>query len=639
LQSTNEDAGLKIAVIASSYPRFPGDGTAPFVKSISEHLAKQGHEIEVVAPYDPAVREVDQGRVRVHRFRYIWPESLHIMGHARSLDADVRLRPLSYLLLPFFLLGAFITLMRVTGKQKSQVIHAHWVIPNGLVAGWVASIRKIPFIISLHGSDIYVARKNPLFGAAARWVFHRATGVTACSQELRQAAITLGAPEDTKLLPWGADPDLFHPGLRPAKNQTQLSEDRSRIELAALGRLVHKKGFGTLLAALPDIINKCPGIHLTLGGDGPLKQELMHQAETLGVSGYVTFAGQIPWNQVPELLATSDIFILPSVRDAFGNVDGLPTVLPEAMACGTAVIASDIGGVSLIIHHGHNGLLVPPGDEKILADTLGLLVSDENLRNNLGRSARQSVEQKYNWDEVAKHFTRMFENAAWQNAQSFRLGTIYRNEFLTLLGKRAGQGSVLDVGCHDGYFLTRLDAPLRIGVDPDPIPGAPGIQFVRADGCFLPFRSDAFDHVYALDVIEHIENDRKFAKALTRVLAPGGDLFLSTPSLNIRMFPPFLTRWISLQWGHTLRLGYTPAELVSLFENGGKVTSYEWNAPAYRFWYLPVRLISNLFPGLAAQILRRIARWDFRHTQGQNGFQILEVARSPEPANQKSPQL
>lgn len=627
---------MKIAVIASSYPRFPGDGTAPFVKSICEHLAKQGHEVEVVAPYDPAVKETKHERAHVQRFRYIWPEKLHIMGHARSLDSDVRLRPLSYLLLPFFLLGAFIALMRVTGKQKSQVIHAHWVIPNGLVAVWVASLRRIPLIISLHGSDIYVAQKNPIFGAAARWIFQRAAGVTACSQELRLGAIRLGAPEGTRLLPWGADPDLFRPGLRPADHPSPDSEDQPEIQLVALGRLVHKKGFGTLLAALPDAIQRHPGIRLTVGGDGPLKAELMRQAESLGISEYVTFAGQIPWDQVPELLAKCDIFVLPSVHDAFGNVDGLPTVLPEAMACGRAVIASDIGGVSLIIHHGHNGLLVPPGDEKILADTLSLLAADANLRNNLGISARQAIEQKFNWDEVAKQFTRIFENAIWRGSQSFRLGTVYRNEFLTLLGKRTNRGRVLDVGCHDGYFLNSLDAPLRIGVDPDPIPGAPGVQFVRADGCHLPFRSGAFDHVYALDVIEHIEDDRNFAKSLNRVLAPGGELFLSTPSLSIRMFPPFLTGWISRQWGHTLRLGYTAAELEGLFKNGVKVTSYPWNAPAYRFWYLPVRLISTIFPGLAAKLLRKIARWDFHHAQGQNGFQILEAACSPTLSDQES---
>lgn len=627
---------MKIAVIASSYPRFPGDGTAPFVKSICEHLVKQGHDVEVVAPYDPVVREVAGELVRVRRFRYIWPEKFHIMGHARSLDADVRLRPLSYLLLPFFLLGAFIALMRVTSTQKSQVIHAHWVIPNGLVAGWVASIRGIPLIISLHGSDIYVAKQNLIFRMVAGWVFRRSSGVTACSQELRRTAINLGAPKETDLLAWGADPDLFRPESQQATIQSHCSEEHTRIKLVALGRLVHKKGFSILLAALPGIIRQYPRLHLTLGGDGPLKSELMQQAESLGVSDYVTFAGQIPWDQVPELLATSDIFILPSIHDAFGNVDGLPTVLPEAMACGTAVIASDIGGVELIIHHGYNGLLVPPGDEKILAESLGLLLEDENLRNNLGKAARQSVELKFNWDEVAKHFTRMFENAVWRQAQSFRLGTIYRYEVLSLLGRQAQQGSVLDVGCHDGHFLNRLNAPLRIGVDPDPIPGAPGVQFVRADGCFLPFPSGTFDHVYALDVIEHIEDDNRFAQSLTQMLALDGNLILSTPSLHIRMFPSFLTRWISHQWGHTLRLGYTPEKLASLFKSGGEVTLYDWNAPAYRFWYLPVRFISVLFHGFAASITRKIARWDSLHTQGQNGFQILEVVRSSKQLDHES---
>ena len=88
---------MKISVLTSSYPRYPGDGAAPFVRSICEHLAKLGHDVEVVAPYDPAVGRMDY-RVKVHRFRYIWPPGWHIMGHGRALEKDVRLRPLSILL-------------------------------------------------------------------------------------------------------------------------------------------------------------------------------------------------------------------------------------------------------------------------------------------------------------------------------------------------------------------------------------------------------------------------------------------------------------------------------------------------------------------------------------------------------------
>src|SRR3972149_9095687 len=115
---------MKIAFITSSYPRFPGDGTAPFIMSIAEHFARFGHDVEVVAPYDVVARPMPSVGVKVHRFRYVWPDSWHIMGHARSLREDVRLRPSAFLLLPFFLAASLITLWRGAGGGQPQPIYA-----------------------------------------------------------------------------------------------------------------------------------------------------------------------------------------------------------------------------------------------------------------------------------------------------------------------------------------------------------------------------------------------------------------------------------------------------------------------------------------------------------------------------------
>jgi glycosyltransferase involved in cell wall biosynthesis len=335
------------------------------------------------------------------------------MGHARALEKDVRLRPLSFVLLPFFLIAAFLRLMNVTRKQKSQAIHAHWVIPNGLVAAWVAALRKIPFIISLHGSDIFLARRNPLFGAVARWVFHRASSVTACSLDLQQTAISLGAPEDTLLLAWGADPNIFHPALRKSENTYFHQEDDKKIIICALGRLVYKKGFDKLITAMSIVVKENPETHLILGGDGILKGQLLSQAEQLGIAQHVSFLGTIPWDQVPNFLANADIFVLPSVRDQSGNIDGLPTVLLEAMSSGTAVVASDIGGVNLVIDNERNGIMISPGDIDALADAILDLAQHKSKRRMLSQAARQSVIEEYNWYNVAQKISDLLQSAVY----------------------------------------------------------------------------------------------------------------------------------------------------------------------------------------------------------------------------------
>ncbi|HNT23117.1 MAG TPA: glycosyltransferase [Anaerolineales bacterium] len=418
---------MRITVLTSSYPRFPGDGTAPFIQSISEHLALLGHDVEVVAPYDPAVENAggaaSPSGVKVHRFRYVWPTRWHIMGHARAMDADVRLRPLSLLLLPLFLMGAFLKLWQVTGqqrsqpgqqrsqpgRQKSQAIQVNWVLPNGPVAACVAALRRIPFVVSLHGSDIYFARRNPLFAAVAGWVFRRAAGVTACSPDLGDGALALGARE-VRLLPYGIDPDVFCPTRRSAAYRQAQGWADAAVIVTALGRLVHKKGFDRLLSAWARIAERHPEAHLVIGGEGPLRPALEAQAQQLGLPEKVSFAGRVPWDQAPEFLASSEVFVVPSVRDAHGNMDGLPNVVLEAMGCGQAVVASRLGGIPIVIQDGQNGLLVPPDDVAALAEALERALQPET-RQALSQAARLSIEQKFTWLHTARSLSEMLEQA------------------------------------------------------------------------------------------------------------------------------------------------------------------------------------------------------------------------------------
>lgn len=402
---------MRIVVLTSSYPRFSDDGTAPFVKSIAEHLVQQGHEVEVVAPYDTDIRPMDTSGVVVHRFRYIWPNRLHIIGHARSLISDAHMQLPVIMLMPFFLIAAFMTLMDVIKQQKSQVIYVHWVLPNGLVAACVAAVRKIPFVLSVHGSDIYLANRNWLFRLIATSIFKRASAVTACSPELRQVALTMHAPENTLLLAWGADPQLFHPILHPTENRNSPGSSESELIVAALGRMVYLKGFNILLDAMQQIVSRVPGVRLVIGGDGPLREELVLETDRLGISKHVSFVGRIPWNCVQEFLASADIFVLPSMRDKNGAVDGLPTVLLEAMSCATPVIASDIGGVSMVIENDRTGLLVPPGDVASLVDAIAMLAGNPDKRQAIGQAARRSVVENFNWNSVVLRLVNVFEQS------------------------------------------------------------------------------------------------------------------------------------------------------------------------------------------------------------------------------------
>jgi glycosyltransferase involved in cell wall biosynthesis len=239
---------MKITHLTSSYTRFPGDTTAPFIRSIALSQVERGHQIQIVAPYDIEALPGFDDDILLERFRYIWPDKYHIMGHSRSLEADVRLNPLVYALVPLFLFFGIIKLFRATKKFNTDIIHVHWVLPNGPIGAVVARLRKIPYVVSLHGSDVFVASKNRVFSWIAKNVLNNAVAVTSCSQDLTNQAIAFGVRNNFRLMPWGVDPIKFHPDR---KTHSPFQEDgalEKTTTIISLGRMVYKKGFEILVS-------------------------------------------------------------------------------------------------------------------------------------------------------------------------------------------------------------------------------------------------------------------------------------------------------------------------------------------------------------------------------------------------------
>ncbi len=627
---------MRIAVLTSSYPRYAGDGTAPFIRSLAESYIKLGHTVEVVAPYDPAVdSNSNQENPHITWYKYIWPAQFNVMGHGRSLKGDARLGWLSYVLLPFYLLMGIFTLYRVCRKGKIEVIHANWVLPNGPIALVVSRLLKIPFVLSLHGSDIYVSRKKKIFAFIARKVFQAAGKVTACSQDLKDAAIQLGSSEDkTHLLAWGADPEIFSPERYSIPFRKELGVLPEHILVAAVGRLVHKKGFDVLISAWKSVSEKHPNARLIVGGDGPLRKILEDQAKSLGIMETITFIGRVSWQNMPVFLASADIFVLPSVRDRYGNMDGLPTVLLEAMSSGVACVASELGGVPLVLRNRHNGILVQGGSKDELSGAINHLIVESNLRKEMGKAARLSVVDEFNWRAVGQKMAAHFRVAIQKSKAARppkRLGVIYRKKYIQLLLQDrpiSKTNYVLDIGSYDGESVRFLDMKNHIAVDLAPESIYPEIQYVKADGCFLPFKKECFDVVFALDVIEHIEDDRQFAEQIKGALAPEGRLILTTPSLHLRLYPKFLTKWISHKWGHDLRIGYTSDQLMGLFsDHSYRVEIQSWSALLYRRWYLLARFLLPIFPRQISEWVNHLAELDFENQDGDDGFWVVKLMR------------
>jgi glycosyltransferase involved in cell wall biosynthesis len=617
---------MRIIVLASSYPRFKGDGTAPFVKSISEALADLGNEVQVLAPYDILLQDDLESTVPVHRFKYVWPKSFHIMGHARTLQADVKLHPLTPLLLPLFLFAEIINLIRLSRKMDAQVIHAHWVLPNGFAAAIASKILRIPLIITLHGSDIFMADKNFLFRSVAKWTFKQSSAVTACSQELYDRAKRIHENINIHLIPWGADPDVFKPIKQREEVRASFGWSSDEIIISTLGRMVYKKGFSHLIDIVPELISKERKIKVVIGGSGPLEDELKEKVYQMGISEIVSLPGRIPWDEVPKFLAASDIFVLPSQRDKAGNLDGLPTVLLEAMACGLPCVASDIGGVSLVISQGKNGFIFKATDYKQMESDLKTLIQEKNIRKRLGIKAREDVVKKFNCINVGKSIEYLYKISLSKNIK-LRFGQQYRLIYLQQLNKNFSGKRVLDIGCYNPEWLNLIFAHEKAGIDLEPEISFPDLLLTKADGFFLPFSKDYFDVIFMLDVIEHIENDSKFICEARRVLKPGGKLVLTTPSKDIKVSPSFLTGWISQKWGHYFRRGYSPEELENLFAGFTTINIERWKAKYFLKYYFPLRFLFTISPSFIKRILTKVVKREMKQPFGSHGFLVLTATK------------
>jgi glycosyltransferase involved in cell wall biosynthesis len=407
----------RVVMIATSYPRFPGDTVGTFMEPIARGLAARGHQIHMVLPWHSRwARGEADGGVRFHLYKYAPVAGLSVFGYAGALEADERLRGAALAAAPLALLAGCRAARAVARRVGATLVHGHWVIPSGAVAAAVAGRR--PLVISLHGSDVFVAERYRLAGAAARWALGRAGSITACSDDLRRRAIALGARgEATCTVAYGVDTGRFRPdaAVRARLRAAWQVADGDPVIFAA-GRFVRKKGFEYLIDAVARLSATRPRLRLVLAGGGDLRQEYEDRIARAQLTGQVILPGVLGQDAVADGLAASDVAAVPSVRDRSGNVDGLPNVVLEALASGTPVVASPAGGIGSVVADGVTGLLVPEADPARLAAAIESLIDSPARAAALGAAGRQWAQREGSWQHAIDGFERAYQSASRRNA-------------------------------------------------------------------------------------------------------------------------------------------------------------------------------------------------------------------------------
>lgn len=410
-QHTDSNSNLKnlrILVVATTFPRWANDTEPRFVFDLSKQLAKNVN-LWVLAPHAPGAKmEEEIEGVKILRFPYFFPKSLQTLCYEGGILPKLKTKWLARLQLPFFLAAQGFAIWRTVRRYKINFIHCHWIIPQGVFAALIHTIYKIPYVLTGLGADVYAFNKMPVVEILRKFAVQNAYLCTANSKDLVKTLNSISQNPRFKHIPNGVYEDLFHANKMDHRLKEELGI--SGIFLLGVGRFADKKGFKYLIQALPKILAKQPTAKLVLVGFGPKEKDLKQQARNLGIEDAVIFPGGKSGQDLAGYFATADIFIGPSIIVPGGDTEGQPAVFAEAMSAKTAVVASDVGGISDMIEDGVTGLLIPEKDSDAIAQKVLTLCEDPELRNTLAENGRHLVLEKYCWKTVASQFLDIYKN-------------------------------------------------------------------------------------------------------------------------------------------------------------------------------------------------------------------------------------
>ncbi|HEX6499199.1 MAG TPA: glycosyltransferase family 4 protein [Micromonosporaceae bacterium] len=375
-------------MVSWEYPPVMVGGLGRHVHALATSLAAAGHEVTVVTRHAAGapLEEYAEG-VRIVRA----PE-------------DPPLFPLSTPTLLAWTMAFNHSLTRAALHAAStgeyDVIHAH----DWLVAHTAVTLKEhlgIPLVATIHATEAgrhqgwLPEDMNKCIHSVEWWLGHEANKVLVCSAYMRwEVSRLLELPAGkVEVIANGVDDQVWQvPSRAVAAARQRFGGDGPLVGYA--GRLVYEKGVQDLIAAVPALSDRHPGLRVVVAGDGPYRDELHQQTQRLGVADRVEFAGFLG-DDLPAVLAATDTMVVPSIYEPFGMV------ALEAAAAGAPLAVAATGGLAEIVEPGVTGVTFPAKNPQALAGAVGTLLADEVFARRVAREARGMVATRYGWSTIA----------------------------------------------------------------------------------------------------------------------------------------------------------------------------------------------------------------------------------------------
>ncbi len=402
---------IRVLILSHMYPRKKNHKYGIFIHNQAKHLLKEECEIRVISPVHYSPKNL-----------FANVKSINFQRPSKQMILDgIYVYYLRYIATPWKWFSAVSNYTMYRGiiwrfgslinDFKPDLIHAYNATPDGFVALKIAKKYSLPLVCSLRGSDINVSPTySEYIYKLTKMVLLEATMITSVSNDLKVAAEKIAKPEkEIEVVYNGCDTNIFRfnevTRLQYRKKLGILPKDRVII---FVGRLLKTKGIFDLLKAFLQLRRNFSDLHLVLVGDGPETKSINNMISANGLKRKAHIIGEQLHNEIPNLLSSSDLFVLPTYYE------GLPNSLLEAMACGLPIIITKVGGIPEAVIDGKNGILINTNDVHALVKAVEHLLRNERERTKMGFSGKDTIEKNFSWKRSANKLFNIYQAALEQ---------------------------------------------------------------------------------------------------------------------------------------------------------------------------------------------------------------------------------
>jgi N-acetyl-alpha-D-glucosaminyl L-malate synthase BshA len=374
-----------VRVGITCYPTYGGSGIV--ATELGLELAARGHEVHFITYANPIRLDQDVPRIHYH-------------------EVEVSTYPLFQY--PPYCLALASRMAEVAESYNLDVLHVHYAIPHSISAmlaqQMLAPARRLPFITTLHGTDITLVGVDPSYFPITKFSIEKSDGISSISDYLRRETVEVfGVQNEIRVIKNFVNCDIYHPD-EEKKGATAYAPAGEKL-LIHLSNFRPVKRVQDCVRILAEVRKSVPA-HLLMAGDGPERSPAEHLARELKVDRHISFLGK--QSHVERLIPLAHVLLMPSQLESFG------LVALEAMACGVVPVATRVGGVPELITDGEDGFLEAPGDIAAQAARVVQLLTDDGLHYRMRKAGRWNASERFCSDKIIPQYEKYYEDVIGQ---------------------------------------------------------------------------------------------------------------------------------------------------------------------------------------------------------------------------------